>query len=104
MILIGLIFASGFRRKAGSYFSPPSSLASFIKVCVAVQGWKALGGLGWAVPAALLHCCPGCLLGTSAGLLSAQGMWHLLMALSCSLSQWSQSNARFSLCFPLLQL
>lgn len=43
MILIGLIFASGFRKKAG-YFSPSSSLVSSVNLCVAVQAQRLWGG------------------------------------------------------------
>lgn len=39
MILIGLIFASGFRKKA-SYFSPSSSLVNFINLSVVLQTSK----------------------------------------------------------------
>lgn len=57
MILIGLIFASGFRKKA-SYFSPSSSLVNFINLSVVsnLKDFEERWMLGSAAhPAALMH-------------------------------------------------
>lgn len=68
MILIGLIFASGFRKKA-SYFSPSSSLVNFINLSVVLQTWKTLRRDGcWGVRLTLQCWCTrgiGFLVGTN---------------------------------------
>lgn len=52
MILIGLIFASGSRKKA-SYFSPSSSLVNFINLSVVLKPetlWGEMDAGEWSSP------------------------------------------------------